>query len=146
MYQDSILRFLGAAENWAQEVIIGAPNTFSLNSFPGNPIDCFLFQRYCNIDEMESEDDEQYYFSTPDYKIRVKLNRFQTRIIFKQLNPKKFTDDRIDLLIKLAWNYSKIAINKKTSDFEPYSDGMQLSLPPCPQTGGPPVRTVYLEE
>lgn len=146
MFQDQILRFLDATSQWEGEVVVDKHNTFSLNNFPGNPIDCFIFERSCNIDEMECEDDERYYFSTPDYRVRVLLNRFQTRIILKQLNPVKFTDERIDFIIKMAWNYPKIALNKKTASYEPYNDGKFQIMPPIPTSGGPPVKVVYIEE
>lgn len=145
MYQDQILRFLDASSRWADDVVIS--NAYALKSFPGNPIDCFLFERDCNIDEMESEDDEKYVFSTPDYRVRTKLNRFQTRIILKQLNPIKFHDERIDFIVKMAWNYPKLAINKKTAEYEPYNDAGDTLVPNARSvSGGPPVRTVYIEE
>lgn len=143
MFQDQILRFLDASTKWGEEVVIS--NDFALNKYPGKPIDCFLFERDCNIDEMECEDDEKYVFSTPDYKIRTKLNRFQTRIILKQFGP-HFNDHKIDFIIKMAWNWPKLAINKLTAEYEPYNDTND-SLPSARSvSGGPPVRTVYIEE
>jgi hypothetical protein len=145
MFQDQILRFLDSSAKWGEDVVIS--NDFALNQFPGNPIDCFLFERDCNIDEMESEDDEKYVFSTPDYKVRTKLNRFQTRIILKQMNPVVFDDNRIDLLIRLAWNWPKLAINKTNAQYEPYNDSNDNLSPSARSvSGGPPVRTVYIEE
>lgn len=145
MFQDQILRFLDASSKWANEVVVS--NNFALKKFPGNPVDCFLFERDCNIDEMESEDDEKYVFSTPDYRVRTKLNRFQTRIILKQLNPIAFDDNRIDFIIKMAWNYPKLAVNKKNADYEPYNDsGDTISGAARSVSGGPPVKTVYIEE
>jgi hypothetical protein len=145
-YQDSILRFLSASSDWAETVVIDKPNTFALNSLPGDPKDCFLFQRHCNVDEMETEDDERYVFSTPDYAIRVILNRFQTRIILKQFNPIAFNPDRIEFIIKMAWNYPRLAVNKKTAEFEPYNDGQGTLMPPIPVSGGPPIRQIYIED
>ncbi len=144
MYQDQVLRFLDAAQKWETEIVIS--NSFALDKYPGNPIDCFLFERDCNIDEMESEDDEKYVFSTPDYKVRTKLNRFQTRIILKQMNPVAFTDSKIDFIIKMAWNYPKLAINKKNAQYEPYNDTNDVVPSVRSVSGGPPVRTVYIEE
>lgn len=145
MFQDQILRFLDASSRWGEEVVISTD--FALDKYPGNPIDCFLFERDCNIDEMESEDDEKYVFSTPDYKVRTKLNRFQTRIILKQMNPIAFNDNRIDFIIKMAWNYPKLAVNKKNGQYEPYNDSNDtFSASARSVSGGPPVRTVYIEE
>lgn len=143
--QDSILRFLSASSDWSDNVVVDTPGSFALNGFPGSPKDCFLFQRACNIDEMETEDDERYIFSTPDYSIRVTLNRFQTRIILKQFDPVLFNENRVDFIIKMAWNYKKLAVNKLTAEYEPYMDGFEL-MPPMPTSGGPPVRVVYIED
>lgn len=145
MYQDKILRFLDAAKGWEQDVIIGNPNDLALNKLPGKITNCFIFQRACNFDEMETEDDEQYIFSTPDYRVQSKLNRFQTRIILAQFGP-QFDRDRIDMIIKMAWNYPKIAIDRTTAKFEPYNDSRLSSLPPMPASGSPPVRTIYIED
>lgn len=96
---------------------------------------------------MECEDDEKYVFSTPDYRVRTKLNRFQTRIILKQLNPAIFNENKIELLIKLAWNWPKLAINKTTGQFEPYNDaGDTISVGARSVSGGPPTRVVYIED
>lgn len=96
---------------------------------------------------MECEDDEKYVFSTPDYRVRTKLNRFQTRIILKQLNPIAFDDNRIDFIIKMAWNYPKLAVNKTNADYEPYNDeGDTISGRARSVSGGPPVKTIYIEE
>lgn len=143
--QDSILRFLSASSEWSDSIVVDTPGSFALNGFPGNPKDCFLFQRACNIDEMETEDDERYIFSTPDYSIRVTLNRFQARIILKQFDPVLFNENRIDFIIKMAWNYACLAVNKKTAEYEPYNEGRTL-MPPMPSSGAPPIRTVYIEE
>lgn len=145
MFQDQILRFLDSSARWGEEVVIS--NDFALDKYPGNIIDCFLFERDCNIDEMESEDDEKYVFSTPDYKVRTKLNRFQTRIILKQMNPIAFNDNKIDFIIKMAWNWPKLAINKTNAQYEPYNDSNDTISPSARSvSGGPPVRTVYIEE
>jgi hypothetical protein len=136
---------LDASSKWAEEVVISSG--FAVKKFPGDPIDCFLFERDCNIDEMECEDDEKYVFSTPDYRVRTKLNRFQTRIILKQLNPIVFDEHKIDFVIKMAWNWPKIAVNKKNGQFEPYNDtGDTISAGARSVSGGPPIRTVYIEE
>lgn len=145
MYQDKILRFLDAARGWEQDVTVGNPNDLVLNKLPGKVTDCFIFQRACNFDEMESEDDEQYIFSTPDYRVQSKLNRFQTRIILAQFGP-QFDNQRIDMIIKMAWNYPKIAIDQKTAKYEPYNDNRLGSLPPMPVSGSPPIRTIYIED
>ena len=144
MYQDKITRFLDASRGWEREVVL-KPNTFELNKFPGTPKDCFLFQRACNIDEMETEADEQYIFTTPDYKVRTRLNRFQTRIILSQFGP-DFSTSRIEMIIKMAWNYPKLAINQKTAEFEPFNDGNSALIPPIPPSGSPPHKIVYIED
>ena len=143
--QDSVFRFLAASSEWSDNIVVDKPGSFALNSFPGNLKDCFLFQRACDIEDMETEDDEKYIFSTPDYSIRVTLNRFQTRIILKQFDPVLFNENRIDFIIKMAWNYPKLAVNKKTAEYEPYNDGQEM-MPPIPMSGGPPVKTVYIED
>lgn len=145
MYQEKILRFLDAYRGWEQDVTIGNPNDLVLNKLPGKVTNCFLFQRACNFDEMETEDDEQYIFSTPDYTVQSKLNRFQTRIILAQFGP-HFDNARIDMIIKMAWNYPKIAIDHTNAKFEPYNDNRLSSLPPIPASGSPPIRTIFIED
>jgi len=145
MYQEKILRFLDAYKGWEQDVTIGNPNDLALNKLPGKVTDCFIFQRACNFDEMESEDDEQYIFSTPDYRVQSKLNRFQTRIILAQFGS-HFDRDRVEMIIKMAWNYPKIAIDRTNAKFEPYNDNRLGSLPPIIASGTPPIRQIFIED
>src|SRR3974390_1027478 len=144
MFQEKVLRFLGAYQEW-NDSLFEKPPTFSTDNLPGNPEDCLLFARECDLMDMQSEDDEAYFMSTPDYKISSRLDRFQVRETFKRLNPELFTPDKIDLLIKLAWNWPKLAINKKTGDYEPYKE-KETQLPPLPSSGGPPRKTIYLQD
>lgn len=110
-----------------------------LGKYPQN---CFILKRAMNYDEMESEDDEKYDFFTIDYKISARLDRFQTRLILSKFGP-QFNSKVIDSIIKMVWNFPKLLINKETAEFEPFNDTMN-SLPPLPTTGGPPVKTVFI--
>jgi hypothetical protein len=64
----------------------------------------------------------------------------------KQFNPIAFNPDRIEFIIKMAWNYPRLAVNKKTAEYEPYNDGLTTIMPPVPTSGGPPIRQVFIEE
>lgn len=139
--QDKISRFLGATEKWGY--LVYPKNAFSLD-LPGDIKDCLLFSRNVNIDEMTCEDDEKYKFSTPDYRVQSIFNRFQTRIILQRFS-KNFTTERIDFLIKAAWNYDKIIINKNTAEYEPYSD-KDTPIFAFTSTGGlPPTEIIYID-
>jgi hypothetical protein len=143
MFQEKVLRFLGAYQEW-NESIFEKPPVFSTNNLPGNPEDCLLFSRECDIQDMQSEDDEAYFMSTPDYRVSTRLDRFQVKDTFKRLGP-VFTPEKIEFLIKMAWNWPKIAVNKKTGEHEPYKE-LNDNLPPMPASGGPPRKTVYVNE
>lgn len=144
MVQDSLISFLENIKQYDKEIVIENPGSLSLNKLPGLFSECFIFNRGCNIEDMASEDDEQYVFSTPDYRITKKFNRFQTKILLKQFSP-SFTEERIDLIIRFAWNYPKIAVNKITADYTPYSDSMG-TFPPMANSYGPPIRRIPIEQ
>ena len=94
---------------------------------------------------MECEDDEKYVFSTVDRKVHTVFNRFQARLILSGLG-EQFDPERIESIIKMAWNYPELAIDRVTAAFEPYHDPSAASVPPLPSTGGPPRKVVYMNE
>jgi hypothetical protein len=136
MLFDRLLRFLEAGESGA----IDLPSPYKA-SFLDLPADCILFQRNCNIDEMTCEDDEQYVFTTPDEKYSAKFNRFQVRIILKRFGP-LFDDEKIDRIIRYAWNFPRVVINKKTAQYTLFSKSND-GLPPLPELSGPSIKTIY---
>lgn len=119
---------------------IEKPGVRMLNS---NKSKCIIFKRAYDFDEMEGEEDEKYDFFTSDYKISARFDRFQTKIILSQFGP-RFSPEIVDVIIKMAWNFPKVLINQATGEFEPFNDN-KSSLPPLPASGGPPVRTVYID-
>lgn len=143
MYQDRIIRFLGVAKEWTETTFEPTPIIYSLSTYLGNPSDCILFSRDCDIDEMETEDDERYVFSSPDHKVSMIFSRFETRSVFSKLSP-NFTNERIEQILKMAWNYRKLVVNQKTSEYRPFSDQSD-KLPPMPSSGGPPIRKVFVD-
>ena len=143
MYQDKIIRFLGAAREWVEAPTFEKLN-LSLSTFLGDPKDCVLFSRNCNIEDMETEDDEKYVFSLPDRSVTETFSRFEVRRVFVKLNP-AFGNERIDVMLKMAWDYPKIVINTKTTEFRPFSDAND-GLPPIPPSGGPPIRQKFIDE
>lgn len=143
--QDNILRFLEATRKWDETVQLVDPNYFKL-SLPGEPKDCFLFRRACDLEDFHSEEDEKYYFSTIDNKVTALFDRFQTRRILAQFSP-KFHSERIDYIIKCAWNYPQVAINKVTSEYEPFSGSSSSSFLFDDNYGGePPVEKIYIKD
>lgn len=136
MIFDQLLRFLEACESSA----IDLPPSYHVN-FLDKPSECILFSRACNIDEMESENDEQYIFSTPDEKRSARFNKFQVRIILKRLG-KIFDDDRIDRIIKMSWSFNRLVINTKTGQFTVFNKP-ENGLPPLPELSGPSIKTIY---
>lgn len=136
MFLDKLTRFLEASQSAA----IDLPPSYQ-PAFLGKEEECILFSRGCDFEDMESEDDEQYIFSTSDQKYSSRFNRFQTRIIFKRFG-NIFDDERIDRIIKMSWNFNKIIINKKTGEFSSYSK-QDVKLPPLPEMSGPSIKTIY---
>jgi len=143
LFQDKILHFLGATREWA-DTLIDHPIK-SDKGYPGDIKDCVLFSRACDIQDMECEDDEQYIFTTPDGMVRSRFNRFQTRVILSNFC-ERFDTERIDMVIKMAWNYPKLVINKVTSEYEPYCDSQNVNLPPMSTGGAPPRKVVYIQD
>lgn len=141
MYQDKIIRFLGAAREWVEAPVFEQLN-LSQSTFIGDPKDCVIFSRHCNIEDMETEDDEKYVFTLPDRSVSDTFSRFETRRVFVKLN-ETFSQDKIDTILKMAWNYPKIVINTKTTEFRPFSDTKD-GLPPLPPSGGPPIRQKFI--
>ena len=136
MFIDRLLRFLEAGQSGAVDL----PTSYK-PSFLDSPEDCILFQRACNVEDMTCEDDEKYIFTTPDEKYSARFNRFQVRIILKRFGP-TFDDDLIDRIIRYAWNFPRVVINKKTGQFTLFSK-IQDSLPPLPEMSGPSIKTIY---
>jgi hypothetical protein len=136
MIVDRLLRFLEACSSSAVDL----PPSYH-PQFLDKPSECVLFSRACNIEDMESEDDEQYIFYTPDEKRSARFNRFQTRIIFKRLG-KVFDEDTINRIIKMSWNFNKLVINTKTGYFTIFNKS-EAGLPPLPELSGPSIRTIY---
>lgn len=143
MFQDKILHFLGATKEWA-DTLIDLP-VKSNKGYPGDLKDCVIFYRTCDLQDMESEDDEQYIFTTPDGMIRSRFNRFQTRVILSNFS-EGFDSERIDMVIKMAWNYPKLVINKVTSEYEPFCESQTIYVPPLPNCGAPPRKVVYIQD
>lgn len=142
MYEDRISRFLGASRE-AAEPVFEKPLNLSLTSYLDDPKDCFFFSRDCDLEDMETEDDERYVFTNCDYTVTAKFSRFETRAVFLKLNP-NFNQEKIDLILKTAWNYKKIIVNQKTTEFLPFNDQAD-KLPPMPPSGGPPRRIIYTD-
>lgn len=127
------------------KIAIGEDKLDNLKNLPGNPLDCVLFHRVNDIDELESEEDEKYIFSTPDSLLMEEFNKFQTLNLFKRFGP-QFTEDKIDLLFRLIWNYKTIAINRKTAKFEVYSGFSPISrLFSLSYSGGIPRKIIKIE-
>lgn len=145
LFKDKILRFLGAVKEYENgDLLLYHPSELKLDSIPGSKEDCFLFKRAIDIEDMEKEEDEEYIFSTLDKVIRAKFNRFQVRKLLSQFST-KFNTERIDTIIRMAWNYPCIIINKKTAEFEPFNDTTVL-MPEIAQIGQPPRKTIYITE
>ena len=142
MYQDRVLSFIDLAHNWEKDLLDKSLN-LSLSTFIGDPKDCVIFSRACNIEDMETEDDERYVFSLPDYSVTESFSRFETRRVFVKLN-KNFNHDKIEVILKMAWNYPKVVVNQKTTEFKPFSD-QYSNLPPVPPSGGPPIRKHFID-
>jgi len=136
MIFDRLLRFLEAGQSGAVDL----PSPYKAH-FLDSPEDCILLQRACNIDEMTCEDDEKYIFTTPDEKYSAKFNRFQVRIILKRFG-QQFNDETIDRIIRYAWNFPRVVINKKTAQYTLFSKS-QDGLPPLPELSGPSIKTIY---
>ena len=136
MLFDRLLRFLEAGQSGAVDL----PTSYK-PSFLDSPEDCILMQRACNVEDMTCEDDEQYIFTTPDEKYSAKFNRFQVRIILKRFGP-VFDDEKIDRVIRYAWNFPRMVINKKTGQYTLFSK-KQDGLPPLPELSGPSIKTIY---
>lgn len=141
MYQDKIIRFLGATREWVEAPFFEQLN-LSQSTFIGDPKDCVLFSRHCNIEEMETEDDEKYVFILPDKSVAETFSRFEVKRVFVKLNT-RFHPEKIDTILKMAWNYPKIVINTQTTEFRPFSDAND-GLPPMPPSGGPPIRQKFI--
>jgi hypothetical protein len=115
-FKDKLGRFLHLQE----EKLESAESEIKddLTRLIGSPDDCLIFHRPNGIDDMESEDDEIYVFCTPDQLVMETFNRFQAPEVLKRLD---FSQDKIDLLFRMIWNYNSLIINKKTKEFEVYS-------------------------
>lgn len=135
MIQERLLSFINRLTSDIEK-----PGASMMKSDKNN---CIIFKRAYDIDEMECEEDEKYDFFTSNYKISARFDRFQTKIILSQFGP-QFDMDKVDMIIKMAWNFPKVLINQKTGEFEPFNDS-KSTLPPLPASGGPPVRTVYID-
>lgn len=136
MIFDKLLRFLEAGQSGTVDL----PTPYKAE-FIDSPEDCILLERACNVEDMECEDDEKYIFTTPDQKHSAKFNRFQVRIIFKRFGP-HFDDEQIDRIIRYAWNFPRLVVNKKTAQYTLFTktnDG----LPPLPEMSGPAIKTIY---
>lgn len=120
--KDPITRFVELADEWQDIQVEKAPD-LSLNKLLGEAKDCLIFHRVNGIEDIQSEDDILYVFSTPDQTVMETFDRFATDRLFKKLG---FDDHKIELIKKYIWNYSTLVINKVTKDFEPYS-GFQLT-------------------
>lgn len=118
--QSNIYRFLEIT-NQKELAEIEKPRSLSFEEYIGNVSDCILFKRNVDIEDMEKEEDETYQFSTPDRSIQAIFNRFETRHVLAKLNT-KFDDEKIDLLVKMAWNFPQLVINKKTGAFQPFTE------------------------
>jgi len=136
MIFDKLLRFLEAGQSGAVDL----PTCYK-PSFLDSPEDCILFERACNVEDMTCEDDEKYIFITPDEKYQAKFNRVQVRIILKRFGI-IFDDDKIDRIIRYAWNFPRMVINKKTGQYTLFSK-KQDTLPPLTELSGPSIRTIY---
>ena len=120
--KDQIDRFSELADEW-QVSVVEKPPDLSLNKLLGDPKDCLIFHRVNGIEDIQSEDDILFVFSTPDQTVMETFDRFATNKLLKKLG---FDDIKIELLMKYIWNYATLVINKITKDFEPYS-GFQLT-------------------
>ena len=96
------------------------------------------------LEEMESEDDEVYTFCTPDQLVMETFDRFQTPLILKKLG---FSEEKIQLLFRMIWNYNSLIINKKTKQYEVYSgfSPSPLSIIDLSSAGTFARKTVYLD-
>lgn len=120
--KDQITRFVDLANEW-QDIQVEKPPDLSLNKLLGDPKDCLIFHRVNGFEDIQSEDDILFVFSTPDQTVMETFDRFATDRLLKKLG---FEDSKIELIKRYIWNYSTLVINKVTKDFEPYS-GFQLT-------------------
>ena len=141
-FADKIGRFLNLTQEKEEESLL--PTDISLNRLIGNPNDCLIFHRPNSIEEMESEDDEVYVFCTPDQLVMETFNRFQAPQILLKLG---FSQDRVDLLFRMIWNYNSLVLNKKTKEFEVYSgfSPSPLSIVDLSTAGTFARKTVYVD-
>lgn len=115
--KDQITRFVELANEW-QDIQVEKPPDLSLNKLLGEPKDCLIFHRVNGFEDIQSEDDILFVFSTPDQTVSEIFDRFATNRLLKKLG---FDELKIELLMKYIWNYATLIINKATKDFEPYS-------------------------